>query len=101
MKNMKKFNVIIFEPNGKKFLSYDVMPYFMRCVEQDNEKLTTFEECKKFIEAKSLYMYWSRCEYEVILSDWPNQKTHKKIDVHFQIMNNIDVVTNILMENVR
>ena len=47
-----------------------------------------------------MYMYWSRCEYEIILLDWPNQKANKKIDVHWQIMNNIDLVTNILMENV-
>ena len=59
-----------------------------------------FEEFKKFVESNSMYMYWSRCEYEVILLDWPNQKTHKKIDIHWQIMNNIDLVTNILMENV-
>jgi len=100
MKNMKKFNVIIFEPNGKKFLSYDVMPYFMRCVEQDNEKLTTFNEYKKFIEAKSLYMYWSRCEWEIILVDWPNQRHEEKWDVHRQIMMNIDTVTEILMYNI-
>ena len=97
---MKKFNVIIFEPNGKKFLSYDVMPYFMRCVEQDNEKLTTFEEYKKFIEAKSLYMEWSRGEWEIILSDWPNQCHEEKWDVHRQIMMNIDTVTEILIYNI-
>ena len=102
-KNIKQFNVINFEFNSKKFKAYDVMPYLIRCYDNVKRKKDcpkTFDEFKKFVKDKSMYMYWARCEYEIILSDWPNQKTHKKIDVYWQIMNNIDVVTEILMENV-
>lgn len=101
-KNIKPFNVINFEFNSGKFEAYDVMPYLVNCYknEKKDKRPITFDEFKKFVESKSMYMYWARCEYEVILSDWPNQKTHKKIDIHWQIMNNIDIVTNILMENV-
>jgi hypothetical protein len=45
-------------------------------------------------------MYWARCEYEVLLQDWPCQKTTKKIDIYWQILNNIDLVVRLLMENV-
>ena len=101
-KNIKPFNVINFEFNSDKFEAYDVMPYFVRCYlsEKKDKRPVTFEEFKKYIEEKSMYMYWSRCEYEVVLSDWPNQKIRKKIDIHWQIMNNIDLVTEVLMENV-
>ena len=101
-KNIKSFNVINFEFNSGKFEAYDVMPYLVNCYkkEKKDKRPVTFDEFKKFVESKSMYMYWARCEYEVILSDWPNQKTYKKIDVHWQIMNNIDIVTNVLMENV-
>jgi hypothetical protein len=101
-KNIKAFNVINFEFNSDKFETYDVMPYLVNCYNKENKdkRPVTFDEFKEFVKSKSMYMYWSRCEYEIILSDWPNQKIHKKIDIHWQIMNNIDIVTNILMENV-
>ena len=101
-KNHIPFNVINFEFNSKKFETYDVMPYLVNCYknEKKDKRPVTFDEFKKFVEGNSMYMYWARCEYELILSDWPNQKTHKKIDIHYQIMNNIDTVTKILMENV-
>ena len=100
---MKPFYVINFEFNSKKFEKYDVMPYLVDCYEKvKNTKdcPKTFEEFKTFIEGKSMYQYWARCEYEIILSDWPNQNVARKIDIHYQIMNNIDIVTDILMNNV-
>ena len=101
-RKIKSFNVINFDFNSNKFETYDVMPYLVGCYknEKKDKRPVTFDEFKKFVESNSMYMYWSRCEYEVILSDWPSQKTNEKIDVHWQIMNNIDLVTNILMENV-
>lgn len=101
-KNIKSFNVINFEFNSSKFEAYDVMPYFVRCYlsEKKDKRPVTFDEFKEFVKSNSMHMYWARCEYEVVLSDWPNQKIRKKIDVHWQIMNNIDLVTEILMENV-
>ena len=101
-KTLKPFNVINFEINSSSFEAYNVMPYLIDCYkkEKKDKRPITFDEFKKFVESNSMYRYWSRCEYEVILSDWPSQKTNEKIDVHWQIMNNIDLVTNILMENV-
>ena len=101
-KNHIPFNVINFDFNSKKFEAYDVMPYLVNCYknEKKDKRPVTFDEFKKFVEGKSMYMYWARCEYEVILSDWPGGREHKKIDIHWQIMMNIDTVTNILMSNV-
>ena len=101
-KTIKPFNVINFEINSNKFEAYNIMPYLVDCYKKERkDKLpVTFDEFKEFVESKSMYMYWSRCEYEIILSDWPNNNHSKKIDIYWQIMNNIDVVTNILMENV-
>ena len=101
-RKIKSFNVINFDFNSNEFESSAVMPYLVGCykIEKKDKRPVTFDEFKKFVESNSMYMYWSRCEYEVILLDWPNQKTNKKIDIHWQIMNNIDLVTNILMENV-
>lgn len=39
------------------------------------------------------YYFWSRCEWEVILSAWPptNRISQRKIDVYEQVRNNWDV----------
>ena len=101
-KNIIPFYVINFEFNSKKFEKYDVMPYLVNCYNKakNDKRPVSFDEFKKFVEDNSMYMYWARCEYEVILSDWPNNSTRKKIDIHWQIMMNLDTVTNILMSNV-
>lgn len=103
MKTIKPFYVINHEFNTDKFINYDVMPYFVNCYNKVKKKEgcpKTFEDFKKFIEEKSHYMYWARCEYEILISDWPNNRKLKKIDIHYQIMMNIDVITNLLMDNV-
>jgi len=99
------FNVIIYEPNYKKFISYDIIPYFINTYKKLKEKKykkipKTFDEFKKFVEEEGMYQFWGRCEYEVILVDWPCQQTEKKIDVWDQIKMNLDVVTEILMKEI-
>ena len=56
-------------------------------------KPKTFDEIKEFIINESRYRFWSRCEYEVIITGWPKQKREVKIDIFNQIMENIDVIT--------
>lgn len=97
---MKKFNVIINDFNSGTFEPYDVMPYLMREYNKAKDKPSTFEEFKNFVEKEAKYQWWSRCEYEIILSDWPGQRHHSKIDVYEQVMMNIDIVTETLIENV-
>lgn len=95
---MNTFNVINYDFNGNEFVPYDVLPYLRKCYEKKENKPKTFEEFKKFIEEESLYQFWSRCEYEIILHDWPNDSHHEKWDVYKQIMMNIDIITEILLK---
>lgn len=96
---MNKFNTITHDINSNKFVPYDVLPYLRGCYEKKENKPVTVEEFKEFVKKESQYQFWGRCEYEVILNDWPCQKTSKKIDVYDQIMVNIDVVVKLLMED--
>ena len=122
---MKAFNVINFDFNNKTFESYNIIPYLLSCYNEEKNKPKTFDEFKNFIKNKSMYRWWSRCEYEIILSPWPyvsspserydkkgeddieawkeHWKKHlqecKKIDVHYQVMMNIDVITTLVMES--
>ena len=95
------FKVIVDNVNTKKFEFYDVMPYFIRCYEdaKKGDRPKTYEEFKSFIERWSRYMYWSRCQYELVLKPWVGHKKEKKADVHWQLMHNLDLVTSILMLN--
>lgn len=37
-----------------------------------------------------MYYFWSKCEYEIILSPWAGQADDIKIDIYNQIMMNFD-----------
>lgn len=102
MKKIIPFYVISESINEQTFAPYDVMPYLVGCYKETkkDKRPVTFEEFKKFVESKSMYMYWSRCQYEVILHSWPCGNVKQKIDVHWQLMMNINLVTEILMRNV-
>lgn len=90
---MKSFNVIVFNFNEKKFEPYDIIPYLYKRAKEKNPT-----DIKEFIKKESLYMWWSRCEYEIILSDWPPSGYKEKWDVYDQVMMNINIIADILNE---
>lgn len=97
---MIQFNVIIWDFNERVFKPYDIIPYLIECYNKTKTKPKTFNQFKKFIKEESLYQWWARCEYEIILMDWPCQETTKKWDIYKQIMMNIDIITKLIMEEV-
>lgn len=101
---MKPFYTIIYDVNHKKFVRYNVMRYFLlEYIESRTTKYIktpqTREEFIKFIEDWGKYQFWGRCQYEIILSDWPPSGVEEKIDVWYQIEMNLSLVADILMEN--
>ena len=98
----KKFNVLIWDINARRLTTYDVLPYFRRAYEEKKktDRPTTREEWIKFVESAGKYMFWSRCEWEIIVSEWPPAKEDRsvKIDVWHQINNNLDLIVDILMD---
>jgi hypothetical protein len=108
-KKLKKiFNVLEYDFNSRNISYYDVLPYFRRCW---NAKDFNFEkdEVKDrntlsiWIKRTSHYNFWARCEYEFLMAPWPYREDKliddmKKIDVHEQIMMNIDIITDILFD---
>lgn len=111
-KDHTPFNCIIFDINRRKFEPYDVMPYFLR--EWDEIKKTkrkysedkyrgkpeNMAELKEWLKGKSQYMFWSRCEYEIIVAGWPCTDTTRKIDIHDQILMNLDLVVDVFAHNI-
>lgn len=99
---MKPFNVIWFNFNGSEFESYNIMLYLVNRYKEYKEKdrLNTRDDIKEFIKTTSMYMWWGRCEYEIILEDWPCNEVHKKVDIYWQIMLNLDIIVDIFIENI-
>ena len=58
------------------------MTYFDNCYKKLSKpkRPQSFDEFKKFIISESKYMFWARCQYEIILSDWPCQISKEKWD---------------------
>ena len=107
MKKIIPFNVINHDFNRKKFEGYDVMPYLMRTWSEQKKSKTRSKMLptdraglKKWIESWSRYQFWSRCEYEIVLQSWPSQNDDTKIDVYWQIMLNIDLITDVFAKNI-
>lgn len=102
---MKKFYVIKWNINTDNIEYYDVLPYLCSEIEKKrkkekiNKKDITLEWLKECIISSSQYMYWSRCQYECIISGFPKSKKEYKIDVHQQIMMNIDVIVDLIYKN--
>lgn len=99
------FNVILLDFNSKDFVPYNVMPYFFEEYEElpikKRPAKNNREEVKAWLERKAQYQFWGRCEYEVLLCDWMfPEKTNKKIDVYWQIMLNIDLITDLFIKNI-
>lgn len=96
------FNVLIWNFNTQTIEEYNVIPYFVRewKEEKDKSKFKSFDDIKEFVRSKSLYQFWSRCEYEMIVKGWPVTKREIKLDAHEQIMMNLDLVTQVFINTI-
>ena len=96
------FYVIIDNVNRQDFERHDVMPYLVSCYDdakKRKEQPKTYEEFKAFVKGKSMYMFFARCQYELVLKPWVGHSNERKVDVHWQLMHNLDLATSILMLN--
>ena len=98
-----EYNVIKENINTKQFEAYNIFPYLeMQYLALPKRKRPKKEEdIKKFILVESQYQFWSRCEYEIILTSWPCKDYETKIDVFWQIQNNIDAITYLFSKHIK
>ena len=81
MKALTKFNVLTFS-NGK-ICEYDILPYFRNAwkgkynkEEKEKIKAAKYDAkrrqlFKEWVRGRSLYMFWARCEWEMLIGSWP------------------------------
>lgn len=63
------------------------------------EKGPTREELKKELDSVCMNQLWSRCQYEIIVTDFPQVAHSKdyKIDAYYQVKPNLDMITDYLL----
>ena len=59
-----------------------------------------FEAYEQILDRECMYYYWSKCEWEMIVSAWPPRDgSDKKIDVYSQLKANWELFKNIVIED--
>ena len=100
------WNVYIEDYNRREIKVFNVFNHY-----------TFFENCKKEfrrysrhkdiekleheIKGWAMYCFWSKCEYEIVLTSWPEKKDFKdmKIDIYDQLNLNWDSFFKYVMEH--
>lgn len=93
---MKKLEWYAFyqETNGSKLKYANVL--YDRLIERVKKfikKNADYDEIKKEIDICLMSRYWSRCEYEVVVSNLIGEDFEQKIDVYYQLQPNLDRIT--------
>ena len=103
-----KFNVLHLNYNKNEVEPYDILPYFRDCwkAKYYKEEVTKIKEAKTqnkrkkllkdFIESRSLYMFWARCEWEFLVAHWPfgSKQMYEDLKVFWKDYPNIDDYNN-------
>ena len=92
------WNVIIVGFNSKKIETYNIFDHsrFREDLE-DNYKhnKNDYDAFCEQLDRDLKYYFWSKCEWEVIVSSWPpmpeGKEIEEKIDVYDQVIQNKDI----------
>lgn len=100
--NYSKYDVDQIDKNIKKVFDTHIIDYskmnalFKKHAYRD----IAFEAYEQILNRECMYYYWSKCEWEVIVSAWPPRDgSDKKIDVYSQLKANWEQFKNIVIED--
>lgn len=97
-----EWNVFYHNVNKQKIETFNIFEHcsFNEDVNEHLKTCKTKEEFAENLKSKLRYYFWSKAQYEVIVSPWCGGKNTKdiKIDIFDQVMNNWDVFVNYVWE---
>lgn len=99
------WNVYCFDVNAKKFKVRNVFNLSTR-FNKDFENLKTKalsmtkQEFSDELMLIARYTYWARCEYELLLCDFPSESEKTKIDIFHQLVTNWERFVDYVWENI-
>lgn len=82
--------------NSRKIETYNIFTYISflgDCVKNAEKNRNDREAFMDTLRKDLMYYFWSKCEWEVIISHWPpsDHLQDEKVDVYSQVMMNWDI----------
>ena len=92
MSTQKKleWNVFRYDCNSRKIETFNIfVGTFLKDVEKLLKQKISREEFGAQLKSALMYMYWARCEYEVLIKPWiGSEDVEEKVDIYTQVMLN-------------
>lgn len=90
-----EWNVFYHDVNKQEITKLNIFKHwkFAEDVEKNLKKIKDKDEFAEKLRRDLLYYFWSKSEYEIIISPWCGGRDTKdvKIDIYTQVMNNWDI----------
>lgn len=100
-----KWYVFVENFNGRAIETYNVFNHgsFMKDIARAITKISDKHEFGEKLRSELMYYFWSKCEWEIIISAWPPSDTvrEEKVDVFDQIKMNFDRFLDYVWDNRR
>ena len=100
---MLEWNVFYHDVNAQEIRTFNIFDHynFNKDVQRNLKQLSNKAEFKKTLKSDLMYYFWSKAEYEIVISPWcgGNNTESIKIDVYTQMMNNFDAFVNYVWNN--
>ena len=88
------WNVVYHDINADRIKVYNIFKHggFMEDLQKHYKKHKTKEAFAEALRRSLMYYFWSKCEWEILISPWCGSKKNEaiKVDVYWQVMNNWD-----------
>lgn len=93
---MLEYNVYISEMfHGKTIETYNIFEHysFLKRCRDAAKNIEDKDEFLEEVKSALMYYYWSKCEWELIMTPWPPHETDEgsKINVYSQVMLNWNI----------
>ena len=77
-----KWNVYCDDINGKKIKIFNIFEHSRLCedIEKYFKKYKNKDEFAEHLRHSLMYYYWSKCEWEVVITEWVPHITIKELD---------------------
>ena len=97
------WNVFYHNSNSRSIETFNIFEHgsFREYVKKAARKVQSKEDFAMQLRREVMYYFWSKCEWEVLISPWVggNDDEKIKVDVAWQIMNNWDVFVDYTWNN--
>jgi hypothetical protein len=81
----KKYLVYVSDFNNKEIKTYNVYSHlgFINDLEElflNGELARDYNKCKEEIRKSLMYHFWAKCEWEVVITDWPPHISNDELE---------------------